>query len=95
MMPDEKLQGILNGGDGDDEEGRHGGASIGKAPNSDRDFDSAVRRLMGDYNGLDGQLPRYNETMFERRFAVPRDVLSSSTINVCSGRFQKKAGSLT
>jgi hypothetical protein len=65
----------LASSDEEEEEGpKHGGSTVGRAPNKARDFAGAHARLMKDYfNGTDSV---YDEADFERRFRVPRIVFN-------------------
>ena len=55
-----------------EEEHTWGGSRVGKSPNKKRDFEGAMRQVMAHY--FSGSDSVYNETDFERRFGVPREV---------------------
>ena len=58
----------------DNEDSKWGGSRPGKAPNKKRDFEGAYNRLVRQY--FSGAQSTYDETDFERRFRVPRQVFT-------------------
>ena len=56
----------------EDDRNTWGGSRVGKQPNKKRDFEGAMKQVMEHY--FSGSESVYNETDFERRFGVPRDV---------------------
>ena len=51
-----------------------GGSKKGKAPNVERDFVGAYKKLVNHY--FSGEDSLYNEEHFERRFRMKRDILN-------------------